>query len=95
MSGTDADPETLEAVASKLRNASTDLKASASPPPKPEVGVVTDVVHNALGVLTNALGNTVTDVGALGDSVAKGRDLYVETDYEQAAQLKSQQAQDE
>lgn len=95
MSGTEADPATLEAIASKFRNASTDLENSASPPPEPQAGVVTGAVTGALAVLTNALGNVVTDMGALGESVAQGRDLYVETDYEQAAAFEAQQAQAE
>lgn len=92
MSGTEVDPATLETVASTLRNASSELESSASAPPQPEVGVVTGAVTSALAVLTNALGNVVTDVGALGDAVAEGRKVYVETDYEQAAAFQQQRS---
>lgn len=89
MSGTHADPAVLDALSSTLRNASTDLEAGAVEPPQPELGVVTGAVTGALAMLTNALGNVVTGVGDTGDAVAEGRDLYVETDYEQAAALRA------
>lgn len=89
--GTEVDPDLLTNLASKLRNASTELESAASPPPTPEAGRVTGAVNSALALLCEGMGNVSASASGVGDAVAQGRDLYVETDYEQAVNLERQQ----
>ncbi|GAA4861362.1 hypothetical protein [Saccharopolyspora cebuensis] len=89
MTGVHADPGVLEALASKLRNASDDLESGAAPPPDVEAGVVTGAVTSALALLTDGLGNISTGIASVADATAESRALYVETDYEQATALRA------
>ncbi|MGI8309662.1 hypothetical protein [Saccharopolyspora hattusasensis] len=96
MTDLNADPALLEALASRLRNASADLETQAAPPPDPQAGVVTGAVQGALALLTDALGNLSIGMGAIGDATAESQALYVEHDYEhavaiQAAELDAEQ----
>ncbi len=88
-----ADPELLQRVASTLRNARTDLDGSATEPPQPQAGIVTEMLSASLSLLCEGIGNVSTSVGGAGDAVAEGRDTYVETDHEQAANLQRQHLQ--
>ncbi|MEV5543548.1 hypothetical protein AB0L13_42675 [Saccharopolyspora shandongensis] len=84
-----ADPALLEALASRLRNASADLESQAAPPPDPQAGIVTGAVQGALALLTDALGNLSIGMGAIGDATAESRAVYVERDYGHAAAIQA------
>lgn len=89
--GVEADPETLSALASKLRNAATDVDTKASEPPIPQAGEVTDVIEAALRLICTGVANMSASAGGVGDAVAEGRDLYVTTDHEAALELEMTQ----
>ena len=89
MSGLHADPGVLEALASRLRTASDDLENNATPPPDVEAGVVTGAVNGALALLVDGLGNISTGIASVAEATAESRAVYVETDYEQTAELKA------
>ncbi len=90
--GTQADPETLSAMASRLRNASTEAEGQAGEPPMPQAGAVTPAIEAALRTICEGMANMSASVGAVGDSVGEGRDLYTETDYQAALGLERTQA---
>lgn len=87
----EANPETLAAVASALRNAGTDVEARAGEPPIPNAGEVTDVIEAALRLICEGIGNMSASVSGVGDAVADGQKLYVDTDYEAALELEASQ----
>lgn len=89
MSELHADPGVLEALASRLRNASADMDSNATAPPDVQAGVVTGAVTGALALLMDGLGNISTGIAAVGDATASSKALYVETDYEEATRLKA------
>lgn len=89
MADLQADPALLEALSSRLRNASTDLESQATPPPDPQAGVITGAVQGALALLTEALGNISTGLAAVGDATAESRAVYAETDYEHAVEIQA------
>lgn len=84
-----ADPATLEGVAGKLRRASSALEGGASAPPAPEAGACSAAVNAVLSLLSESVAGVVEGVGAAGDTVAKSRDVYVDTDRSQAGSLAS------
>lgn len=87
MNGTHADLDELGGLASKLRNAGSGLDGSAAPPPAPDVGVATEAVAAAMALLTSSAAGIAEGVGAAGDAVAQGRDLYDETEQSNADML--------
>ena len=89
MSELHADPGVLEALAGKLRDASTDMESNATSPPEVQAGAVTGAVNGALALLIDGLGNISSGVAAVGDATAESKALYVETDYEETAALKA------
>lgn len=90
MSGTHVDPDELTGLAGKLRNAATSLDEAPSPPPAPDVGEATEAVAGALALLTSSTAGIVEGLGATGDAVAEGRDLYEETDHSNAERFDDQ-----
>ncbi len=89
MADLNAHPEVLNALASGLRNASTDLENQATPPPDPQAGVITGAVQSALALLTDAMGNLSMGISAVGDATADSRAVYSEVDYDHAAALQA------
>ncbi|MBE9376556.1 hypothetical protein IQ251_19065 [Saccharopolyspora sp. HNM0983] len=89
--GIGADPETLSSVASTLRNASTDVDAHAGEPPIPQAGEITAVIEAAMRTICEGVANMSASAGGVGDAVAEGRDLYVETDLDSTAHLQDAQ----
>lgn len=89
MADLNADPESLNALAGRLRNVSADLEAQVTPPPEPQAGVITGAVQGALALLTEALGNVSSGVAAVGDATAESRAVYADHDYEQAAAIQA------
>lgn len=69
--------EELQSLAGKLRGASSDLEkgASAAPPPV-EAGEVTGAISGFVGAMTSSLAGIVEGVGAAGDAVVSGKDIY-------------------
>lgn len=91
MTDLNASPELLNALGSRLHNASADLEGQATPPPDPQAGAVTGAVQGALALLTDAMGNLSAGITAVGDATAESRAVYSEVDYEQAAALRAGQ----
>lgn len=89
------DPELLQRVASTLRNARTDLDGSATEPPQPQAGIVTEMLSASLSLLCEGIGNVSASVGGAGDAVAEGSHTYVDVDHEQAISLQRQDIQAE
>ncbi|MGP4019072.1 hypothetical protein [Saccharopolyspora sp. 5N708] len=89
MSDLHADPALLNLLATRLRNASTDLESGATPPPDPQAGVINGAVHGALALLTEALGNISTGLTAVGEATAESRAVYADTDYEHAVEIQA------
>jgi hypothetical protein len=81
MAGTYAQLEELEALASKLRTGAADLDGSAAPPPAPQVGVATEAVAGVMAMLTLSAAGIVEALNYVGDEVAAGSNLYLETDH--------------
>ncbi|TDD91993.1 hypothetical protein E1202_04490 [Saccharopolyspora karakumensis] len=90
--GIEAKPDLLSQVAGTLRNAGTDLDASASTPPQPQAGDITELLSATLQVLCEGVGNVAASAGGLGDAVAEGRAEYDAIDYDQALNVKSAQS---
>lgn len=78
--GFDVNTGGLDAIASTLRTASTNLDGTEAPPPAPEAGAVTGAINAMLGVLTSGAASVVESVGAAGDAVADGGAAYTETE---------------
>ncbi|MBB5154090.1 hypothetical protein [Saccharopolyspora phatthalungensis] len=89
MADLNANPELLDALASRLRNASADLEAHAAAPPDPQAGVITGAVQGALALLIDALGNLSSGISAVGDATAESRAVYADTDYEHAVAMQA------
>lgn len=80
MSATRVDQTALDNFASKLRNASTDLEATANPPEVPEAGEATGLIASMLSHMTLSMDGAVTGLGAAGDAVAAGREVFQVTE---------------
>lgn len=89
MSDLKANPELLNALASRLRNTSADLESQATPPPDPQAGVITGAVQGAVALLTDAMGNLSGGITAVGNATAESRAVYSEVDYDEAAALQA------
>ncbi len=87
MSGTDADLGELDGIASKLRSGGSQLEDGASAPPAPDVGMSTQAVAAALAMLTSSTAGISEGLGAVGDAVQSGRDLYQDSDQSNAEDL--------
>lgn len=87
MSSTDAHLGELDTIASKLRSGGAQLEDGASAPPAPDVGMSTQAVAAALAMLTSSTAGISEGLGAVGDAVASGRDLYEEMDQSSAEDL--------
>ncbi|MPY85790.1 MAG: hypothetical protein GEV00_21405 [Actinophytocola sp.] len=70
----------LSGFAAKLRNASTDLENITSPPEVPEAGDATGILGSILSHLTQSMDGAVTGLGAAGDAVANGGDIFQNTE---------------
>lgn len=81
---TEASQETLRSVASKLRNASTDLDGAGGEPGKAEAGAASGAVTAYLAFLTDQAASISEGVGGAGDAVAAGGESYLATDEGQA-----------
>lgn len=78
--GTDAHLGEMEGIASKLRSGGTQMESTASAPPAPQVGASTQAVAGALAMLASSSAGISEGLGAIGDAVQSGRDLYEDTD---------------
>ncbi|MBE9376398.1 hypothetical protein IQ251_18255 [Saccharopolyspora sp. HNM0983] len=87
MSGTNADLDELEAIASKLRGGSSQLEEAAAAPPAPDVGVATQAVAGALAMLTSNTAAISEALTVIGDAITSSRDLYQESDQISAEDL--------
>lgn len=76
----DVDQTALNGFAAKLRNASTDLENTTNPPEVPEAGDATGILGSMLSHLTQSMAGAVTGLGAAGDAVANGQDIFQETE---------------
>ncbi|PKW13706.1 WXG100 family type VII secretion target [Saccharopolyspora spinosa] len=81
MSGTHAQLGELEALASRLRTGAAELDGSAAPPPAPQVGVASEAVAGVMAMLTLSAAEIVEALNYVGDEVAAGSNLYIETDH--------------
>lgn len=77
---TKVDPRALEGYASRLRNAATDLEGMASPPELPEAEEAAGLLASILSHVTTSLSEITSGLGAAGDSVASGSDVFVDTE---------------
>ncbi|MEY8039691.1 hypothetical protein [Saccharopolyspora cebuensis] len=73
------DPE-LGFVATRMRDAATDLEESIDDPPEVEAGSVTVLIRAVLSLMTEELGDVVVGLSAGAEAVADGRDVYRESD---------------
>ncbi len=78
------DEAVLDGIASRLRNASSDLENVASPPPAPEAGACTGAVATVLALHIDSVAGAVEGVGATGDAVDESRGVYAEVDRTEA-----------
>lgn len=85
--GTEVHLGELEGLASKLHQGGAQLESVASPPPAPQVGLSTQAVAAALAMLSSSAAGVSEGMGAVGDAVRSGRDLYDETDQANADDL--------
>ncbi|EIE99193.1 hypothetical protein [Saccharomonospora glauca] len=76
--GYELDPTTLEAVAGKLRNASTTLSGVDLGQGPPDAGNLTDLMAGVMTKLVNDTSELVAGAGAAGDQVAKARQEYLD-----------------
>lgn len=90
MPETDVDPETLESIASRLRNASTDLESAELPPAVPEAGEASGILASLLTHVTLSLDGGVVCLGAAGDAVASSRNVFVEIEDANRSTMNSQ-----
>lgn len=83
-----AGSEEMQAVASKLRGASSTLEdGAADPPPPVQAGEVTDAISGFLGAMTSSLAGIVEGIGAAGDAVVSGKDAYLQAEDDAKAQM--------
>jgi hypothetical protein len=80
MPNTDVGFSALEAIASTLRTASSDLESMTNPPEPPEAGDATGVLAALLSHVSLSIDGAVTGLAASGDAVAGSRDLFQQTE---------------
>jgi len=85
--GFSVDPETLRQVSDTLRSTSADVESSASEPPQPEGGELTEFFSATLSLLCERMGDLSAAAGGVGDAVADGCSDYLATDQEQVSAL--------
>lgn len=87
MSGTKANLEDLDGLAAKLRAGAARLDGSATPPPAPQAGVPTEAIAGVMAMLTMSTAGIVEGLNAVADEVAAGRNVYDETDENNAGEF--------
>lgn len=78
----DVDQAGLDAIARRLRTASTDLEGAPVPPEPPQAGDASGILASILSHMSLSIDGAITGLGAAGEAVAESRDLFQDTEHE-------------